>query len=178
MTRSRFKQCGWVAGLILVALGTAACNRSAVGPGTTLAAQQPAGQPQPRLPTIKLWVGPHELVAEQAVTEQQRSTGMMFRQEMGENEFMLFVFPYPAQLGFWMKNTYVPLSLAYIDPDGTILEIHDLEPLNEVPVESASHHVQYVLETKQGWFERNNVRTGMVMRTESGTLRETYFGGR
>jgi uncharacterized membrane protein (UPF0127 family) len=88
---------------------------------------------------------------------------------------MLFVFPQPMQAAFWMKNTLVPLSAAYIDPEGTILEIHDLQPLNTNAVVASSFHIQYVLETKQGWFARNNVNTGMVVQTERGPLQSTFF---
>jgi uncharacterized membrane protein (UPF0127 family) len=87
---------------------------------------------------------------------------------------MLFVFPYPHQASFWMMNTYVPLSAAYIDPEGVILEIHKLEPLNTNAVEAATDRIQYVLETTQGWFDRHNVRTGMVVRSEYGPLKSTF----
>jgi len=66
------------------------------------------------------------------------------------------------------------LSVAYIDTEGTILEIHDLQPLNEEPVPSKSNRIHFVLETKQGWFDRNQVSIGNVIRTEYGTLRETF----
>jgi uncharacterized membrane protein (UPF0127 family) len=101
---------------------------------------------------------------------------MMFRTEMAENEGMLFVFPEPYRVAFWMRNTLLPLSCAYIDPAGVILEIRDMKPLDETSIQAASDKVQYVLETKQGWFERNRVGVGTVVRTERGTLAETYFG--
>ena len=127
---------------------------------------------------MKLWVGAQELIAELALNDRQRMMGMMFRTNMAENEAMLFVFPVPHRTSFYMKNTTVPLSAAYIDPDGTILEIHDLKPLEEKPVEAASDKIQYVLEVNQGWFERNKVGVGMVLRTERGSLTETFFGRR
>jgi uncharacterized membrane protein (UPF0127 family) len=74
-----------------------------------------------------------------------------------------------------MKNTIVPLSAAYIDPTGIILEIHDLKPHDTNAVLAASDRVQYVLETPQGWFKRHQVKEGMVIRTERGTLQETFF---
>lgn len=98
----------------------------------------------------------------------------MFRTNITENEGMLFVFPRPGQAAFWMKNVPIPLSCAYIDPDGVILELHDLEPHNEETVNARSDRIQYVLETKHGWFERQGVGTGTVVRTERGTLRETF----
>jgi uncharacterized protein len=129
---------------------------------------------QPRLQTLKLWLGSQEMVAELALTPEQRQIGMMFRTNMAENEGMLFVFPVPHQTAFWMKNTIVPLSAAYIDANGVIQEIHELKPHDTNAVEATSHEIQFVLETPQGWFQRNNVSTGAVIRTERGALRETF----
>ena len=88
---------------------------------------------------------------------------------------MLFVFGGPMRASFWMRNTLIPLSCAYIDPEGVIQEIRDMKPLDETPIEAKTDQVQYVLEVKQGWFERNKVNVGMLVRTEQGSLRETYF---
>jgi uncharacterized protein len=131
-------------------------------------------QPLPKLQTVKLWIGKHEITAEIAATMRELATGMMHRKEMGENEGMLFILPVAQRAAFYMRNTYVPLSVAYIDPEGTILEIHDLHPLNEEPVPSVSDKIKFVLETNQGWFERNQVAIGSVIRTEFGTLAETF----
>lgn len=132
-------------------------------------------QAQPRLRTIKLWLGAAELDAELAVTSEQLRTGMMFRKTMAEHEAMLFVFPGPHRASFWMKNTEVPLSAAYLDPQGVILEIHDLQPHDTNAVVAVSDQVQFVLETRQGWFERHNVGTNAVIRTERGSLLDTFF---
>jgi uncharacterized membrane protein (UPF0127 family) len=94
---------------------------------------------------------------------------------MAEYEGMLFVFGGPMRASFWMRNTLIPLSCAYIDPDGVILEIHDMKPLDETPIQAQTDRVQYVLEVKQGWFDRNKVSAGMLVRTEQGSLRDTYF---
>ena len=133
---------------------------------------------QPKLQTMRLWLGAEEMVAELALTGQQTQTGMMFRTNMAENAGMLFVFPGPFRASFWMKNCPLPLSAAYIDPDGVILEIRDLQPYNTNSVEAASERVQFVLEANQGWFGRHDVATGMVVRTERGTLTGTFFGKR
>lgn len=133
---------------------------------------------QPRLQTLKIYLGPKELNAEVALTDQQRMTGMMYRTNIAETDGMLFVFPVPHKTGFWMKNVTVPLSAAYIDPEGTILEIHKLEPGNTTPVEASSSRIQFVLETAQGWFERNGVNTGAVIRTDRGSLSETFTWNR
>ena len=131
---------------------------------------------QAKLATIKLWIGPEEMNAEMAVTEIQERTGMMFRTNMAENEGMIFVFPMPQRAEFWMKNTILPLSAAYIDPEGQVLEIHDFQPHDTNSVNAATDNIQYVLETTQGWFKRHNIKEGTVIATERGTLRKTFFG--
>jgi len=133
---------------------------------------------QPKLQTMKLWLGAEEMVAELALTGQQQQTGMMFRTNLAENAGMLFVFPVPHRASFWMMNCPLPLSAAYIDPEGVILEIHDLQPHNTNSVAASSERVQYVLETSQGWFGRHNVNTAMVVRTEHGTLADTFLRNR
>jgi uncharacterized membrane protein (UPF0127 family) len=153
------------------------CKRSEEVPAQPAASAMP-GEPvaaQPRLQTTKLWLGPEVLTTELALTPQQTRTGMMFRKSMGEDEAMLFVFGVPHQASFWMKNVDVPLSAAYIDPEGKILEIHDLQPQNTNSVMAASDRIQYVLETPQGWFSRHNISTGTVIRTERGSLHDTFF---
>ena len=110
-------------------------------------------QAQPKLPSLKLFVGAVEMEAEQALTDRQIKTGMMFRKTMGENEGMIFVFPRPEPRGFWMKNCLVPMSAAYIDPQGRINEIIKLEPHETKPVDSRSSQIQYVLDAPRGWFK-------------------------
>ena len=131
---------------------------------------------QPRLPTIKLYLGAQEMVTEVAETGRQQMCGMMFRTNMGENEGMIFLLGQPMQASFWMKNCPLPLSAAYIDPEGTILEIHALQPQDTNAVLATAHNIQYVLETPQGWFQKNGVTTGAVVRTEKGSLAETFSG--
>jgi uncharacterized membrane protein (UPF0127 family) len=132
---------------------------------------------QPKLPTVKVWLGSEELVAEIARERVQIATGMMYRTNLAETEAMIFVFP-PAEIGpksFYMRNCTVPLSAAYITPDGVIAEIIDLQPGNEIGVESKATNLQFVLEVSQGWFERHNIKPGAVVRTERGSLQETFF---
>ena len=133
---------------------------------------------QPKLQTMRLWLGAEEMITELALTPQQQLTGMMFRTNLAENAGMLFVFPAPHRASFWMKNCPLPLSAAYIDPEGVILEIHDLQPHNTNSVVASSEQVQFVLETRQGWFRRHHVATGTVVRTEHGSLMSTFFSGR
>ena len=123
---------------------------------------------------MKLYVGAKELNAELALKPVEIYTGMMWRTNMAENEGMLFVFSAPEPRAFYMRNTYVPLSAAYIDPEGIIQEIHDLQPLNETPVQSKSANIQFVLEVPQGWFKRHNISSGTLVRSQHGELKNTF----
>jgi uncharacterized membrane protein (UPF0127 family) len=130
---------------------------------------------QPQLPTIKVWVGAEELITEIASQPRQIATGMMFRTNMPENTAMIFLFDQPGPKNFYMRNCVVPLSAGYIQPDGTLNEIVKLNPGDEVGVQSKSSNIQFVLEVPQGWFERHNISTGAVIRTERGSLMETFI---
>lgn len=99
---------------------------------------------------------------------------MMFRTNLPENAGMLFVFGAPMQASFWMKNCTVPLSAAYIDPQGSILEIRDLQPQDTNSVVANSSNVQFVLEVNQGWFQRHHIPSGTMIRTEFGSLPESF----
>ena len=160
-----------------IALATMALWFLGAGCGKPPVAAQPVNlweptQAQSKLQTTKIWLGAEELETELALTGEQQQVGMMFRTNMAENTGMLFVFPWPHQTSFWMKNTIVPLSAAYIDPDGIIVEIHDLKPHDTNSVLAASNRIQFVLEVNQGWFSRHNVKTGAVVRSEKGPLRD------
>src|SRR6478735_10477755 len=87
-----------------------------------------AQDPQMTLPRVKLGAGMHQIDAQVAATPDQRMTGLMYRQEMPQQEGMLFVFEYPSQQCFWMKNTLLPLAVAFVDDDGTIVNIDEMAP--------------------------------------------------
>ena len=175
----------FVLSLALFAAGckeeTAVSAPSAAQPSATAARASvvpPAaatGTPQAKLPTVKLWVGTNEITAEIASTATQIATGMMWRTNMAEMEGMLFVFPGPNSVSFYMRNTLLPLTCGYIDPQGTLLEIYDMKPRDETPIPSESQQVQFVLEMNQGWFDRHGVRPGMMIRSEHGPLFDTFF---
>jgi uncharacterized membrane protein (UPF0127 family) len=95
---------------------------------------------------------------------------MMFRTNMAPNEAMLFLLPVAGQASFYVKNTVIPLSCAYVDGDGTVLEVHDMKPKDETPILSATSNIQFVLEVNQGWFEKNHIGPGTLVRTENGAL--------
>jgi uncharacterized membrane protein (UPF0127 family) len=97
--------------------------------------------------------------AEVARTVAERETGLMYRRSLADGEGMLFVFERDQMLSFWMKNTLIPLSIAYIAYNGRILEIHDMKPQDLTPVRSG-RSVRYALEVPQGWFTRAGIRPG------------------
>ncbi len=115
--------------------------------------------PQPTLPTARLTAGMHIITAELATTSQSRTVGMMFREKTPPNHGMLFVFEYKAQQCFWMRNTPLPLSIAFIEDDGTILQIVDMAPKNET-LHCSQRPVRFALEMEQGWFARKGLAVG------------------
>ncbi len=165
-----------LSGLIAVAAFTG-CNKSSLTPPPAAAASGPQlpTQAQPKLRTIRLWLGAAELTTEMALSSEQVQTGMMFRTNLDEMAGMIFVFGSPYRVGFWMKNCPLPLSCAYIAPDGAIAEIHDLQAQDTNAVSANTDQIQFVLEVNQGWFARHHVGTGTIVRTERGTLMETFI---
>ena len=132
-------------------------------------------QAQPKLPTMKIYLGAEILDAELALTEEQIQTGMMFRTNIQDTDSMLFDLRIPQRASFWMMHCPESISAAYISPDGVIREIHHLEKNDTNAVLAATDNIQFVLETSDGWFARHNVGTGMVIRTEKGSLAETFL---
>jgi uncharacterized membrane protein (UPF0127 family) len=132
-------------------------------------------QAQPKLPTMKIYLGAETLDTELALTEKEEMTGMMFRTNIQDTDSMLFILPQPQRASFWMKNCPESISAAYISPDGVIQEIHHLEKNDTNPILAATDNIQFVLETSDGWFARHNVATGVVIRTEKGSLAETFL---
>lgn len=97
-----------------------------------------------------------------ASTEKQREQGLMLRQSMPEDAGMLFLFPTDTTVGFWMRNTYLPLDIAYLDPAGKVLEVRRAQPLDETPLIPLGPY-RYTLELNQGWFERHGYGPSAVI---------------
>jgi uncharacterized protein len=104
-------------------------------------------------------VGNHPLKVELALTEPQREQGLMFREKLGANDGMLFVFDSPEYQSMWMKNTLIPLSVAFLAPDGTILNVEDMQPQTLDPHMSAGPCL-YAIETNKGWFASHGLKAG------------------
>lgn len=115
--------------------------------------------PQPRLPTIELSAHMYVIQAEVARTAQEQSQGLMYRQAMGDHEGMLFVYDRLDMRCFWMRNTLIPLSIAFLSDDGTIVNIRDMEPETEKP-HCSNRPVHFALEMNQGWFKKRGMQPG------------------
>jgi len=112
-----------------------------------------------QLPEVSLRLGQEIFQVELAVSPESRSKGLMYRKELPSNRGMLFVFETDQKPSFWMKNTFVPLSIAFIAKDGTIREIFDMSPGSLRPIES-TYEVRFALEVPQGAFKRVGVEVG------------------
>ncbi len=134
--------------IALLVLGTALVNPSR---------SQNAAQLD--LPRVKLTAGVHLINAQIAATSEQRSTGLMFRTEMPLSEGMLFVFEKAAQQCFWMKNTLLPLTAAFVADDGTIVNLADMQP-QSTDSHCSTQPVRFVLEMSQGWFGKKGIKAG------------------
>jgi len=120
-------------------------------------------KPQYDLPKATLTIGTNTLSAQIAANDASRELGLMSRTDLNADEAMVFVFPRPQSVNFWMKDTPVPLSIAYLGSSGRIFEIHDLKPFDETAVPSSSSAVVYALEVPQGWFFRHRVMAGEIV---------------
>ena len=118
-----------------------------------------AQEPQLDLPRLKLSAGMHQIDAQVARSNDQRATGLMHRKEMPQHEGMLFIFEEPTQQCFWMKNTLLPLSAAFVADDGTVVNIEDMKP-QTLESHCSTRPVRYVLEMNQGWFAKKGIKTG------------------
>ena len=114
---------------------------------------------QRNLPRTTLQAGMHLIQVQVAATPEQRATGLMFRTDMPPNEGMLFIFEQPAGQCFWMKNTLLPLTAAFVADDGTIVNLADMQP-KSLDSHCSARPVRYVLEMHQGWFAKRGIRAG------------------
>ena len=134
----------WICGFLLASLSTWAAAQSG---------------PQLQLPRTKLTAGMHMLDVQVAQTSEQRQIGLMFRKEMPQHEGMLFVFEQAAQQCFWMRNTLIPLSAAFVADDGTIVNIADMKPQSD-DSHCSEKPVRFVLEMNVGWFAKRQIKAG------------------
>jgi uncharacterized protein len=137
-----------------------------LGAGAVLPMASAQEGPQ-KLPAITLSAGMHLIQAEVAQTPEQRGIGLMHRPKMGANEGMLFVFETPTQQCFWMKNTLLPLSIAFLEDDGSVVNIEDMAP-QALNSHCSKRPVRFALEMNQGWFAKRGIKAGS--RVQGGPL--------
>ncbi len=140
-------------------------RRSLLGLSTLLlitALPARANSPQTDLPRIAMGAGIHRIDAQVAATPAQRQIGLMWRKEMPQNEGMLFIFEQPSVQCFWMMNTLLPLTAAFIADDGTIVNLVDMKP-QTTDSHCSAKPVRYVLEMNQGWFGKKGLAAGARM---------------
>jgi uncharacterized protein len=118
-----------------------------------------AQEPQTDLPRIRLGAGMHQIDTQVARTPEQRQIGLMWRKNMPQQEGMLFIFEQASQQCFWMKNTLIPLTAAFLADDGSIVNLADMKPQTTDP-HCSKQPVRYVLEMNQGWFAKKGVKAG------------------
>ncbi len=124
-------------------------------------AQRQGEQPQ-RLQAITLNAGMHNILAELALTAEQRQKGLMYRRDLASHQGMLFVFDEATPQCFWMKNTPTPLTIAFLADDGSIVNLADMKPFDEAS-HCSSKPVRFVLEMNQGWFAKRGIKPGFKL---------------
>ncbi len=128
-----------------------------------LGAAQAQDGPQPKLPTVELTAGMHVIRAEVAQSAEQQMRGLMHRRELPGNDGMIFVNPRAETRCFWMRNTLLPLTIAFISDDGSIVNVADMQPRSEQS-HCSSKPVRFALEMGQGWFAKRGIQPGFKLR--------------
>jgi uncharacterized membrane protein (UPF0127 family) len=139
-------------------------SRLVAGASTALAVCLAAAQERPQLdlPVTQLQAGMHLIRAQVAQRPDERATGLMHRREMPPNEGMLFVFEQPGVQCFWMKNTLIPLAIAFVDDAGTVVNVREMQP-GALNSHCSDKPVRYALEMNQGWFAKRGIKPGSVL---------------
>lgn len=119
----------------------------------------PQETPQLQLPRVTLAAGMHLIQAQVAATPQERAVGLMHRKDMPSNEGMLFAFEQASEQCFWMKNTLLPLTAAFVADDGTIVNLADMQP-QTLTSHCSAKPVRFVLEMNKGWFDKRGLKAG------------------
>lgn len=123
---------------------------------------------------IEVTANGHTLATEVAVNDEGHMCGLAFRHELPVDHGMLFAYEEDQVIGFWMKNTFIPLSIAFLDRNGKILEMHDMNPLDPARRYISRLPARYALEVNQGWFYDNGIKVGDRVEFKSQTVSEIY----
>ena len=145
----------------LLSASLVACDDAVSGNLEASAPESDSAGTRPAPATAWVIFGADTVVAELARTPEERNQGLMFRESLGEDSGMLFVFPDAAVRSFWMQDTYIPLDIAFMDPDFRIVDIQQMEPMT-TDAHTSRGPAMYALEVNQGWFEAHEVEVGDV----------------
>jgi uncharacterized protein len=159
MTHHPFLQFGHLPAILKKILGSllfALMSFSATAQGT------PQGSPQINLQRANLSAGMHLIQVQLAQNFEQRQIGLMWRKEMPQNEGMLFIFEQPSVQCFWMRNTLLPLTAAFVADDGTIVNLLDMKPMSD-DSHCSTKPVRFVLEMNLAWFAKRNIQAGFKL---------------
>lgn len=154
-------------GMLLLGLAQAGCEGSAAA----------SSEPAPASTWFPLRAGEVPIEAQLVLTHAEQTQGLMHRKSLGENRGMLFPYQTPRRMGFWMKNTLIPLDIGFFDADGILREVHALHPRDTRTVHSRGDDLHYALEMNQGWFARHGVRPGAQLDRELLAQAITARGG-
>ena len=138
-------------------LALAGCAKGAGGADSKVATGADA---KPTSEFFPLTVGGKALRVQVVVTLDEQQRGLMDRKDLGEDDGMVFVYPAPTQMSFWMRNTPTPLDIGFFTPDGALGEVYPMYPFDETPVKSVGQDYTLALETNQGWFKKNGLKVG------------------
>lgn len=152
---------GIIATILLASVALSGCRRSSQDRQTN---NQADSLNEVRPGKVRLLLGQAVLWAEVADQPRTREQGLMFRKGMPQDEGMLFIFDYPQMQSFWMRNTYIPLDIAFISDQGVIINILSMKPLDEGPRYRSLAPALYVIETNAGWFKSNGIKAGDKLR--------------
>lgn len=137
----------------------------------------PAQEKAPALPVVTIKAGAAVIHAEVARSTEEKALGLMHRSRLADNDGMIFIMEGNRHAEFWMKDTPLPLSIAFINAEGVILEIADMQPFDEKVIESASDRVAFALEMNQHWFTLNRVKPGDQLAL-TGKTWAAFFAGK
>jgi uncharacterized protein len=141
-----------------------ACRTSVPNRQTPIVNRQSPGAPRPSLPSIELRIKDAHIFAEVVSKPDDRALGLMYRRSLAPDSGMLFVFDADDFQRFWMKNTLIPLSIAYISRDSLVTDILEMAPLDTTTPYVSSKAVRYALEMNSGWFQSHDLRAGDTVR--------------
>jgi hypothetical protein len=154
------RRCLWLVALALVIFCAGCANSKPEPPPRLSESHTSEKQPEQRPGLQRIRIDTVTLFVELAQDDEKRERGLMFRESLPENQGMLFIFDIEHRLSFWMRNTFVPLDIAFMDATGVIVDIQQMQPLDETRSYVSTFPALYAIEVNQGWFKRHGIEVG------------------